>query len=89
MKQQPVVERPTIRTRNVGQERAKGAAEKLSVVTTLSCRYHRAVEREHGVMEAHQRTISEGMRIGWAQAIALILGADYGVVVAALREGKL
>lgn len=55
----------------------------------LAARWHRAMKREEGAMDLHQRNVSEGMRIGWAQAIALILGIDYGVVVAALREGKL
>jgi hypothetical protein len=60
----------------------------LATNELLAARWHRAVARER-TLDIHQRGVSEGMRIGWAQAIASNLGVEFGAVVRALQSGEL
>jgi hypothetical protein len=64
------------------------AARLLATNELLAARWHRAVARE-ATLDVHQRGVLEGMRIGWAQAIASLLGVEFGAVVRALQSGAL
>lgn len=59
-----------------------GTQRCLSAVEELAARWHR---HDTGADDV----FGSGLRAGWGQAIALILGVEYSAALAALQEGKL